>query len=336
VNGVAKAATNRMGQNLANCIVCDTPNVRRQEGVGDFARFDCERCGSFVLGRTAESTLQKQLAEQPLRRSLMSHTLRRMQRPAGKHLHIIVSDELPTFWRDDRLPTPLQQADALILWAGANQPAAFDFAEIPAPALAAQIGLQIAPRGDGGGLGWLFDQLSSKGLFRNTDRGGGKIGLMLTLEGWRRYEELKKTQVESRISFMAMKFGDDELNHVVSKCFKPAVARAGFTLRVLTDEQPAGLIDNQLRAAILGSRFLISDLSHGNQGAYWEAGYAEGLGLPVIYTCSAAKWAESKTHFDTNHMVTIIWDASNLTGAGNELTATIRATLRSEAKQGDD
>ena len=69
---------------------------------------------------------------------------------------------------------------------------------------------------------------------------------------------------------MAMKFGDAELNRVVSECFGPAVARTGFTLRRLTDEQPAGLIDNQLRAAILGARFLISDLTHGNQGAYWD------------------------------------------------------------------
>jgi hypothetical protein len=259
-----------------------------------------------------------------------------MQLPSSERLHVITSDELPSFWREDRLPSPAQQADGLILWAGANQPAPSEFAEIPVPALAAHVGVQIGPRGDGPGLGWLFGQLEQKGLFVNADRGGGKVGLMLTMDGWQRYEELKKAQIESRVAFMAMKFGDPQLDRVVSECFRPAVTRAGFTLRALTDEQPAGLIDDQLRAAILGSRFLISDLTHGNQGAYWEAGFAEGLGLPVIYTCSGVKWAGSKTHFDTNHMVTIIWDTSNLAKAGDELTATIRATLRAEAKQGDD
>ena len=58
--------------------------------------------------------------------------------------------------------------------------------------------------------------------------------------------------------------------------------------------------------------------------AYWEAGFAEGLGLPVIYTCSATTWAKSKTHFDTNHMVTVVWDAADLSKAAKELTATIR------------
>src|SRR5215470_16220437 len=69
-------------------------------------------------------------------------------------------------------------------------------------------------------------------------------------------------------------------------------------------------------------RFVVADLSHGSHGAYWEAGFAEGLGLPVIYTCEEDAWKERKTHFDTNHMLTILWNASQLTKAGDELTAT--------------
>jgi hypothetical protein len=79
-----------------------------------------------------------------------------------------------------------------------------------------------------------------------------------------------------------------------------------------TDKQPAGLIDDQMRAAILASRFVISDLTHGSPGAYWEGGFGEGLGLPVIYTCEKSAWDEQKTHFDTNYLVTIIWDKAEL------------------------
>lgn len=266
----------------------------------------------------------------------MSYTLRRMQRPESKRYHIILSDELPSFWRSEQLPTPQQQLDALVLWIGANQRASFENAEILAPALAAFLGMHISQQGDGGGLGWLLGQFDEKKLLTRLDVGAGKLGFKLTFDGWQRLEVLKRTNIQSRTAFMAMKFGDATLNRVVEDCFRPGVGRAGFNLRLLTDEQPAGLIDDQLRAAILGSRFLISDLTHGNQGAYWEAGFAEGLGLPVIYTCSAEKWTESKTHFDTNHMVTIIWDLTDLPKAGRELTATIRATLRAEAKQSDD
>lgn len=74
--------------------------------------------------------------------------------------------------------------------------------------------------------------------------------------------------------------------------------------------------------------------TQGSYGAYWEAG--EGRGVPVIYRCEKTAWEKRKTHFDTNHMVTIIWDPTDLKKAENALAATIRATLRAEAKQTDD
>jgi len=154
------------------------------------------------------------------------------------------------------------------------------------------------------------------------------------MKGWQRYEALKRAESESRTAFMAMKF-DDEMDRVVANCFKPAVAKTGFELRLLTDRQPAGSIDDQLRVALRTSRFVIADLTHANNGAYWEAGFAEGLGRPVIYTCRRKEWEEAKTHFDTNHLNTIIWDPGNLDDATNHLTATIRATLPAEAKMTD-
>lgn len=140
---------------------------------------------------------------------------------------------------------------------------------------------------------------------------------------------------------MAMQFGDEELNRVVKDCFKPAVKAAGFELRLLTEGQPAGLIDDQLRAALRTARFVIADLTHGNHGAYWEAGFAEGLGRPVIYTCRKNEWdqrdqpSELKVHFDTNHHLTVIWDPENLGDAATRLTTTTRASLPAEAQMTD-
>jgi hypothetical protein len=179
--------------------------------------------------------------------------------------------------------------------------------------------------------------LEPKGWYRlDQTRPGGKVGIMLTLAGWERYEVLRKQRVESRTAFMAMKFGEALLDRIVDDCFRPAVRRTGFELRVLSDQQKAGLIDDQIRSSLLSARFVISDLTHGSPGAYWEAGFGEGLGIPVIYTCERAAWTKSKSHFDTNHMVTIIWESANLTKAEDALVATIRATLRAAAKQTDD
>jgi hypothetical protein len=130
---------------MPRCIVCNNPQMTRQASAGDFARFDCPRCGSFVLSEAAENTLERVFAEPvSVRRSLMSHTLRRMQRSDQKHLHKIISEELPTFWKDERLPTPLEQADNLILWIGDNQAAPAEWAETTVPAIAATIGIAVS------------------------------------------------------------------------------------------------------------------------------------------------------------------------------------------------
>jgi hypothetical protein len=128
-----------------------------------------------------------------------------------------------------------------------------------------------------------------------------------------------------------MKYGEKEVDWIYENYFKNAVRATGFDLYRLDEAPKAGLIDDKLRVEITTSRFLISDLTHENPGAYWEAGYAEGLGKPVIYTCEKEKFETSKTHFDTNHHLTVIWDKENPEAAVQQLKATIRATLPSEA-----
>ena len=159
-----------------------------------------------------------------------------------------------------------------------------------------------------------------------------------TLDLWDRYEALRKTQPETRLAFMAMEFNKSDVGWMYKNCFKPAVDLTGFELRTILDGQRAGLIDDQLRVEIRRSRFLISDLSHGNKGAYWEAGFAEGLGKPVIYTCETAAFHKKKTkpHFDANHCLTVVWDQSKPQEAAEKLKATIRATLPSESKMAND
>jgi hypothetical protein len=268
----------------------------------------------------------------------MSHTLRGMQCPDNSHLHLITNDELPSFWREERLPTPLEQLDNLILWTGDNQAAPSVWAETTVPAIAATIGLAISPeRNDSGALGWVHSQILKQGLYRDHPPiPGGKFSVRLEMPGWEKYEALKKQKIDSRFAFMALKFDQPNVDRMVAECARPAVARAGFELRILTDQQGAGLIDNKIRAALLSARFVISDLTRGSHGAYWEAGFGEGRGIPVIYTCEKGEWDENKTHFDTNHMLTIIWDVDNLKKAENALVAAIRATLRAEARQTDD
>lgn len=294
--------------------------------------YNCPRCGKFTLCGTLANGLPNSYLTLR-RRAVMSHRLRSKQQ-RGRGPVLVFENELPAFRLDDPLPTPAEQADILILWIGDQQPSPGEYAKLPGSELSAWIGAAITPNDPSSTLTWLLSQDVVKCLLEGA--GDGQLEfLRLNMAGWQRYKALKHAEVNSDTAFMAMQFDDAELNRVVNDCFKPAVKAADFELRPLTDGQPAGLIDDQLRVALLTARFVIADLTHGNKGAYWEAGFAEGLGLPVIYTCRKKEWDEGKSHFDTSHLKTIIWDPENLDDAAKHLTVTIRATLPAEAKMTD-
>jgi hypothetical protein len=237
----------------------------------------------------------------------------------------IPTDDIRSWGLDDPLPSPGEQFDNLVLWIGDHQPSYAESVIIRPPEMAAWMGapVNIDPSQI---MGWILSQVGTADLIEQRME-----ALRLTLKGWERYRNLKVAVTASRVAFMAMKFGDAQLNAAVDTCFKPAVSAAGFELRTISEGQPAGLIDDQIRVAIRRSKFVVADLTHGNNGAYWEAGFAEGADKPVIYTCHADAWSKEKTHFDTNHLATIIWHPDELPDAGRRLKAMIQATFPAEA-----
>jgi hypothetical protein len=182
----------------------------------------------------------------------------------------------------------------------------------------------------------LIQELAQSGLLNPTDVTQYDDQLSLTFKGWTRHGELKRQPIDGRTAFMAMPFNDALLDRVFAN-FRQAVEQTGFDLRRLDDHPKAGSIDDRLRVEIRNSRFLIAELTGANPGAYWEAGFAEGLSKPVIYSCQKAHFDDPKRrpHFDTNHHLTVVWDEDALALAVEQLKATIRETLPSEAKQQD-
>jgi nucleoside 2-deoxyribosyltransferase len=64
-------------------------------------------------------------------------------------------------------------------------------------------------------------------------------------------------------------------------------------------------ICDRIVAEIRGSGFLIADVTRHRQGVYFEAGFAMGLGKPVIWTCR--KDHLRRAHFDTRQYNHIVW-----------------------------
>jgi hypothetical protein len=149
----------------------------------------------------------------------------------------------------------------------------------------------------------------------------------LTLAGWAEYEKELRGQTSAGYGFIALKFGDLVLDPFVKDVIKPAIATLGFGLVDMRDAAEVGIIDNVMRARIRDAAFVLVDLTHANEGAYWEAGYAEGLGKPVLYLCSREIFEEKGTHFDTNHCTTVLWDPAEPDSFTQELKATLRRSL---------
>jgi hypothetical protein len=319
---------------MANCPVCATPNATHLEPTPNVHRVDCPACGKFITNDETLDLISARITKSPYVRSMLMHSIRRMQN--SKELPFIdaplvrqVMSSLPSSLRE--------QTDRLVILLGDELRLAdpSDFTKITPwdfAALLARIGVYNEP------TFWLI--VSRLGAQHLLDFRRETYEFRFSLELWDRYEMLRKSEPETRLAFMAMAFNETDVEEMYTQYFKPAVAATGFDLRTLAEGQRAGVIDDQLRVEIRRSRFLVSDLSHSNQGAYWEAGFAEGIGKPVIYTCETTvfnhKDKTRRPHFDTNHCLTVVWDKSRPQEAVDKLKATIRATIPGEAKMGDD
>lgn len=131
--------------------------------------------------------------------------------------------------------------------------------------------------------------------------------IILTARGLERIAELERNIAgkESRQAFVAMWF-DSSLDKAWSDGFKKSCHDTGYeALRVDLKEHNEKICD-AIIAEIRKSRFVVADFTGHRGGVYFEAGYALGLGIPVIWTCR--KDELEKTHFDTRQYNHIDWD----------------------------
>lgn len=317
-----------------SCPICHTENVLVQSlpTQTSFYIYNCPRCGSFSISFEALQDID--FDEYPSTRAILSYWIRTHQ---SNVLLQLTREKIKDILESTSLPKPREQANNLILWMGNTLTKPQQKTSISLTSLTSIIGAY-----DKMNVFYIAEHLSNDHLIVEEDIKIGSIPKLfkaqLTFKGWERYDELQRLTKDSRLAFMAMEFGNKVLDKIFNKVIKDAVLQTGFEIRKLDEEKKAGLIDDKLRVEIRRSKFLIADLSDDNNGAYWEAGYAEGLGMQVIYICEEEKFKKKKTHFDTNHHLTIKWkdDPDTLISFAEELKDTIRATFPTEAKMEDD
>ncbi|MEJ0022395.1 MAG: hypothetical protein WDN76_02370 [Alphaproteobacteria bacterium] len=174
-------------------------------------------------------------------------------------------------------------------------------------------------------LKYLLDMLTAEDRVEySVDTGGWRIGL--TPAGYAWIEERRTKSRDSAQAFVAMWF-HPSMAEAYTNGFQAGVADAGFKPLRIDGKEHANKIDDEIVGEIKRSRFVVADFTSEKDkprgGVYFEAGLAQGLGLPVIWTCRYD--CLSDVHFDTRQYNHIVWNSP--IGLRDALAKRIRAVI---------
>lgn len=201
--------------------------------------------------------------------------------------------------------------------------------------------------------------LFKAGLTFSPDAMNPQNNLYITANGYQRLREIKKPNRDSRQCFVAMWF-TPEMNDVFESAIKPAIeyveegeSLPRFEAVKIDNVEHINDINDEIIGQIRRSRFMVCDLTGYRGGVYFEAGFAYGLGLDVIYTCRK-DWTKEEilkndigqdvpflydgysneipvkkegVHFDLAHRNRIEWTSGDLDGFKIRLMNRIKAII---------
>ncbi len=154
---------------------------------------------------------------------------------------------------------------------------------------------------------FLIQQLRDSELLSQIRLGSADLFMAckVSCAGWERLESSCLAGIPGRC-FVAMSF-DHSLDEAWLKGIYPALKNdCGLDPIRIDKVHHNEKICDKLIAEIRQSQFLVADFTLHRAGVYFEAGFAVGLGRPVIWTCR--KDELGKSHFDTRQYNHIDWE----------------------------
>ena len=170
-------------------------------------------------------------------------------------------------------------------------------------------------------LQYMLDYLAKRSFieYNNGPDEEEWVDISILPDGYARIDVLQKNTAYGRNVLVAMKFGEDTIP--LREAIRKGITDAGYLAVFIDEVQHNDFITPELLKHIRDSKFVVVDLTHQNNGAYFEEGYAMGLGKPVIQLCKT----DTKLHFDIAQKNTIMWEAE--TDISEKLTNRIKATI---------
>jgi len=301
------------------CQICNIP-LKGVVEEGGIVKVGCNLCGHFLIERNIfddlRGTYPRQLKEGGWVK--LSH-YSRMQNMYRKKA--LFTAELVASLLSGTFQTLQQQQSNLLLYLGYKGKAGH------AVIVRTSLDFPVIGSHDKEGFKLILTWLRSQGFVNTSEKEtiGGGMSTVLTIPGLIEFEKLKNTSTSFRC-FMAMQFNNSRVKRLYEDHITKAVADLGCQINIVTDEQTAGLIDDQILMHLNLAKFIIADVSDRNLNVFWEAGYAEGQGTPVIYICEKESFKDNHP-FDTNHRLHVLWEAGEEQDFTRRLKATVSATF---------
>lgn len=161
-----------------------------------------------------------------------------------------------------------------------------------------------------------------------------RVEYSISPEGWSYLNDIGHSKHSDKV-FIAIAFRENPERDQIEQAIATACDECGFEANPVDrkgltgqSEEHNNRIDDKIFADIVASRFLVAEFSIPNNGVYYEAGFAEGLGKPVIYVVKKTSLNEYGLHFDTRTINHVVWDDTNDDGGYADLRKKISNRIK--------
>jgi hypothetical protein len=286
------------------CPICKNEVATIDDSLGDFSKVNCQRCGPFkIAGSTKIEWQDAELTEQQIANA--SSWIR--ENAPG-----MINKELFEKLKTLKSPSVADRGAKLLIRI-----------EQLTQKLGEWLAVNIMSNPDLLGVSWSTKLSEVQYLLDKYLQGeiqcvaykfsSPSANVMITPRGYAYLDSLRSINPDSQIGFCAMWF-DESVRNIWTDAIRPAIEDAGYKPVIMHEHnnEHNNKIDDEMIAMIRRSKFMIVDFTHGKSGmrggVYYEAGYAEGLGLKVICTCRKDLVDNNEIHFDNRQSNFILWE----------------------------
>lgn len=293
-----------MASRRATCPICKLgeQEIVSDSDYGDKVTYNCNRCGKYTISRTAESVSEHRDPAMGLSAWIRERNIVGTDVPLlNSNLLKEVVANLPRYSPIEKQRKLLQAMEALTAYPGREVVLIPDH---DAPLAWAENEHEFT---------YYVKSLMERGLIQLSNPEERTLDdllfpMVITAAGWEYLETIGVLNARSDQAFVAMSF-DSTLASVYDNGIAPAIEKAGYRSHRVDRTPHLERIDAKIIADIRASRFVVADVTQQKAGVYYEAGFAHGLGLPVIWCVHRDELAN--VHFDTRQYNHVLWTNEN-------------------------